>query len=195
MHEACRFGKDDVAALLVKYGADINALNQIGKTPFEVLPDSPSSEATAEIIIREAVKIEAVGQPLWEGYKRMIQSCQNYAKFDQECRDEVECMRSEKIDVEDYAVSFFQIFSKNEEKLAALFRNKNIVTAFETSDYRTSYKQYAVDLTMNFEKAKQRANFLMNIEDCLVDLWGDILPGSILQKVAAYVEYDGIIEN
>ena len=188
-------GYEDVAAILLKFGADINARNRQGKTPFELLQNSPSREATAQIIIREAVKIEAVGQPLCEGYKQMVMSCENYSKFDQKCRDEVERMRSEKIDVEQSPMTFFYIFSEDEEKVATLVRNKSIVTGFETSDYQALFRIYAGDLTTKFEVAKVRANFLTSVEDCLIDVLVDMLPASTLQKIAAYVKCSDIIEN
>ena len=195
LHVACLTGRADMAALLLKFEANINARNREGKMPFELLPKHPSSEATAQIIIKEAVKRETLGQPLSEGYKQMVQSCENYLKFDQECRDEVKRMRSEKIDAEHSAVSYFYIFSMDEEKLKGLARNKKIVTAFESSNYLSLFRIYASDLTAKFEVAKVRAKSLMSIEDCLVDMFNDILPVSIVQKVVAHVKFGDIIEK
>ena len=194
LHEACENELDDVAALLIKFGANINARNCEGDVAFDLLPNSASSEATARIIIQEAVKREALGQFVYEEYKQMVQSYERYSRFDRECREEVERMRSERIDAEDSAVSFFEIFSKNEEKLVELARNQNIITAFESSDYLTSFRIYAGDLTTKFEMAKERANILMSIEDFLLDMFGHILPAPIVQKVAAYINGD-MIEN
>ena len=98
-----------------KFGADLNACNQRGKTPFELLPNSSSSESTAQIIIREAVKREALCQSLCEGYKQMAQSCENYSLIDQECREEVKPMQSENIDIEDsvpYRSSTYFLWTK-----------------------------------------------------------------------------------
>ena len=196
LHEACQNALENEAGLLVKFGANINARNCEGKTPFELLPNNPSSNATSRVIIREAVKREALGQTLCEGYQIMVQSCERYSRFDRECREEVMRMRNEKIDVEDSAVSFFDIFSKTEEKLVALARSENIVTAFEKSDYLTLFRIYAGDLTTNFEMAKERANFLMSVEDGLLDVLGDVLPAPIVRKMAGYIIEDGgIIEN
>ena len=196
LHVACIKGFEDVVALLVKFGADVHATNGQGKTALQLLvPNGSSSGAIARIFIRGAVKRESLGQLICEKYREIVQSCEKYSKIDQECREEIERMRSEKIDVEDSAVSFFDIFSMNEEKIAALARNKNIVTAFETSDYFTLFRIYAVDLTTKFTKAKRRAYILMSSEDCLVDVLGDILPLPILQKIAAYIEDDDTIEN
>ena len=189
LHNACEMGRTDVVYLLLKFGADITA-NCMGITPFGMLPNSPSGEAIAKIIIREIVKRETLGQPLCEVYQKMVQSFENYLKFDLECRDEVKRMRSEKIDVEHSIVSFFYIFTKDEEKLAALARNKSIVTAFDSSDYLSSFRIYASDLTTKFEAAKVRANFLMWVEDDLADVLNDLLPAPIVQKIAAYVKCD-----
>ena len=191
---ACQVGHAEAAALLLKFGADLNARNCEDKTPFELLPNRPSSEGTARVVIREAVKREALGQPLCEGYKQMAQSHENYSQFDRECREEVMRMQSEKIDTENSAISFFYIFSINEEKLAVLVRNKNIVTAFETSDYLASFSTYAGDLTTKFEMAKMRANILRSVEDYLVDVSGDALPAPIVQKIATYVKSGDINE-
>ena len=167
----------------------MNARNHNGETAFQLLPKLPFSEArTARVIIREAVRRETVGQHICEGYMQMVQSCEKYAKFDRKCRKEITRMRRETIDVEDHAVTFFYIFSKNQEKIAALAMNEKIVTAFETSDYRESFRIYGVDLTTKMERAKQRANFLIGIENYLVDVFNDLLPAPILQKIATYVE-------
>ena len=85
-------------------------------------------------------------------------------------------------------MSFFYIFSKKEEKLVPLATNENIIKAFETSDYLTSFRIYAVDLTTNFQMAKKRANFVMSVEDCLVERLSGILPAPIVRKIAAYVK-------
>ena len=189
LHEACMRESQDLVALLVKFGADMNVSNREGKTALQLLPPNrPFSITNARIIITEAVKREAFGNPICEGYIQMVQSWKRYSKFDQECHEEIERMRSERIDVEDSAVTLFQIFSKNEEKLAALARNENIVTAFETGNFLSLFKVYAIDLSTKFETAKKRANFLISIEDCLVDVLGDILPASILQIIAGHVE-------
>ena len=162
--------------------------------PFKLLTDSLASEATAQAIISEAVKREELGQSICEGYKQMAQSCENYSKFYHMCREEVKRMRSERVDV-DSTVSFFDILSKNDEKLATIFRNKKIITALNTNEYLKSFRIYGYDLSTNLRRAKRRAHFLIRSEDSLDEVLGEILPASILQKIAAYVEYDDIIED
>ena len=196
LHLACDNQLAEVTAVLLKFGANLNACNHKGKTPFEMLPNSPSSEATARVIIKEAVKRKALGQSLCEGYKQMAQSCGTYSRFEQECRKEINRMRSQKIDTEDSAISFFYIFSIDEDKLTVLARNETIVTAFESSGYMSLFRIYASELTTKFESAKKRVNVLMSVEDYLDDVLGDTLPPSIVQKIAAYIILDGdIIEN
>ena len=204
--EAMRAGDYHLANQLICNGAYVNEIQRtifdpgttllhyaamrgdVPLTAFELLPNEPSCGATAKAIIREAVKREVLGQTLCEGYKITDQSCEKYLKIDQKCRAEVEHMRSERIDVEDNSASFFYIFSKKEEKLVPLATNENIVKAFETSDYLTSFRIYAVDLTTNFQMAKKRANFVMSVEDCLVERLSGILPAPIVRKIAAYVK-------
>ena len=190
-------GHDNVVNLLVNYGADINARNHNGKIAFQMLrPNRPFSEVVARIIIREAVKLEASGEPLCEEHRQMVQSCEVYAKFDLECREEVERMRSERIDVGDSAVSFFNIFSMDDDKVAILARNEMLVAALEASDRLATFKLYAFDLVMKFQRARRCAKFRMSIEDDLADVFGEILPGPILQKIAVYVKYpDDISED
>ena len=196
LHMACKKRLANVTALLLKFGADLNACNQEGKTPFELLPISPNSEATAQIIIREAIKREALGHFLCEGYKQMAQSCVTYSRFEQECREEIKRMQNEKIVIEDSAVSFFYIFTIDEEKLSALARNEKIVTAFDSSGHVASFRVYAGELVAKFEVAKKRANFLMSVEDWLgVDVLGDILSASIVKNIVAYLKYGDITEN
>ena len=89
-------------------------------------------------------------------------------------------MQSEKIDIEDSAISFFYIFSMDEKKLAALAKNEAIITAFESSgSYVALCGIYGDELTTKFEVAKKRAN----------------LPALIVRKLATYVKYGYIIEN
>ena len=52
--------------LLLEFIADLNARNVKGKAAFELLPNSPSSKTTVQIIIKEGVKREALGQFLCE---------------------------------------------------------------------------------------------------------------------------------
>ena len=102
-------------------------------------------------------------------------------------------MRNKRIDVGDSAVSLFYIFAKNDEEVATLTRNKDIVKTVETSNCLASFMIYATDLIAKFEMAKCRANFLMKAEDFLVNSLGDTLPTPIVQKIAAYLESDDII--
>ena len=55
LHVACNKDLADMAALLVKYGADMNACNREGKTAFELL-NSRFNEAIARIVFQEAVQ-------------------------------------------------------------------------------------------------------------------------------------------
>ena len=196
LHKAIKWRLKDAVALLVRFGAAMNVPDREGETALQLLlSNGPSIQGIASIIIREAVKREVLGQSNCDEYIKMTQSCEKYSKLDQDCREEIKRMRSETIGVEGSVVSFFSIFSKNEDKLATLARNKDIVAAFRTSDYLALFRIYAADLTSEFEKAKRRANFVTSVEDCLVDGLGDILPATILQKIAAYVEYVDIVER
>ena len=179
LHAACENGQTNMIALLLKFGADLNACNQDGKTPFELLLYNPSITPPARVVIREAVKREILGQFLCERYKQMVQSLETYWRFEQKCLQEIKRMQSEKIDAEDSAISFFYILTMDDEKLAALARNETIVTAFESSGYVASFGIYADELTTKFEVAKKRA----------------ILSASVVQKIAAYVKYGYINEN
>ena len=182
LHVACKKRLVDMTGLLLRFGADLNTRNWKGETPFEQLkkrPSSPSSEATARIIIKEAIKREALGQSLCEGYKQMAQSRETYWRFEKKCREELKEMQSEKIDIEDSAISFFNILTMDKEKLTALARNEKIVTAFESSGYVESFRIYADELTTNFEVAKKHAN----------------LSASVVRKIAAYVKYGYLNEN
>ena len=179
---ACWKGLPDVTALLLKFGADLNARTSSGKTPFEMLhqiSNRPFTQATARVIIREAVKRAALGQPICEKYREIIQFCENCSKFDHECREEIKRMQSQKIDIENSAISFFYILSIDEEKLTALARNEQIVREFESSRYVASFGIYAGELATKFDEAKKRAN----------------LPAPIVRKLAAYIMYGYMIEN
>ena len=191
LHIACWKGQAGVAALLLEYGADLNACNQEGQTPIELLSNRRSSDVTARILICEAVKREALGQSLCERYKQTVQSCEKYSKFEQKCSEEIKRMQCEKIDIEDSDISLFYIFSMDEEKVAALARNQNIVAAVETGSCLASFNMYRVDLITKFEGAKKRANFLMSVEDLL----DNILPAPIVQKIAGYIKEGDILEN
>ena len=104
LHKSIEFEFEDVAALLVKFEVDMSVRNNEGKTALQLLQNRPSSEGIARNIIREAVKRETLGQPICEEYRQMVQFYEEYSKFDQECRDEVERMRSKRIDEEDHVV-------------------------------------------------------------------------------------------
>ena len=88
-------------------------------------------------------------------------------------------MQREKIDIENSAISFFHILSIDEEKLAALTRNEEIVTAFESSGYAASFRIYAGELATKFEVARKRAN----------------LSAPTVRKITAFIKYGYIIEN
>ena len=173
LHGPCENELFEVTALLLEFGADLGAryYTRGHEAAFELLP----TEETAKIIIKEAVKREVLGQSLYKGYKEMTQACPIYVKFDKECREEIKQMESKKIDAEDsQSISFFHIFSMDEEKLATLAGNEKIVTAFESSGYVALFKIYASELTKKFEAAKKRANFLV-IKDCLGHALADML--------------------
>ena len=192
LHVACKKGFAEVVALLLDFGADMCVRNRRGKMPLQLLPNRPSSRAILQTIVREAVKRETLGQSLYDRYEQMIQGCENCSKFDQECREEIRRMRSQKIDTEDTNCrSFVYIISIiDEEKLTALARNETIVTAFKSSG--ASFRIYAVELTKKFKQAYKRAKFISRVEDRLDDVLGGVLPAAVVQKMAAYVKYDDI---
>ena len=128
LNVACNQQLADAVALLHQYGADMNVRN---------------GEATARIAIREAVRREALGQPLCEDYINMAQSREDYLKFEQECREEVKRMKSEGIETNDSAVSLFKMLFMNEEELARIARNQNIVAGFEEINCLVSFNIYA----------------------------------------------------
>ena len=192
LHMACEKGLSKVVALLLEYGADLNARNQEGQTPIELLSNRRSHVVTAIFLIREAVKREALGQSqLSDGYRKTVQSYKNFSRFERKCIEEIERMRSERLKGGGSDISVFHIFSIDEEKLATLARNQDIVAAVEKGHYFASFCEYRLALINKFEGAKKRANFLMSVEDLL----DNILPAPIVQKIAGYIKEGDIIEN
>ena len=192
LHVACEKGYADVIGSLLKFGADVNARNHVGKTAFEQLPNRPSSKAAAMMLIRYIVKLEALSQSVCEENKQMAQSCEYYLKFNQACHKEIDTMKSCRIDVNSFA-SYFYIFSKDEEKLAALLRNEEIVAAFEASYCPRLFRIYGNDLATKFKVAKKRAEFLIAVEDVLLEVFDHMLPVLIIQMIAGYLKYDDVI--
>ena len=192
LHAACTSGGAKVTALLLEFGADMKVRNRDGKTAFELLSHKYTNRPTARILIRHSVKLEALGKSACEKYKLIVQLRKSYFQYDQNCREEIRLMRSEKIDVENSVVTYFHVFSKDLEKLATLTRNQNIVEAFEANDCQALFRLYGGDLISKFESAKRRGNFLTEFEDYLDEVFDSILPAPIVQKIARYFTYEEV---
>ena len=82
-----------------------------------------------------------------------------------------------------YSYVYIYIYHKHELEIARFGAHAPRAGAVEVKRLI-----YGFDLTMKMERAKQRANFLIGIEDYLVDVFNDLLPAPILQKIATYVE-------
>ena len=112
--------------------------------------------------------------------------------FQSKCEIEVARMKSKKF--ANTSITFYDILTKDVSQLAMWVKNKSIVKAFGSGDYKKTFPIYASILNWNFRKGKERKDFLEEGNKILDLLFNDFpeLPRGFIERILNYLNADDL---
>ena len=109
-------------------------------------------------------------------------------KFQSKCEKEIDKMKSE--EVVNTNITFYDILSKDVNRLAMYARNRSIVEAFESDDYKKKFPIYGSMINNNFRKGERKKEFLEQSNKILYLLFTNIreLPRNCTERILSYLK-------
>ena len=113
--------------------------------------------------------------------------------FQRKCEKEIDRMKREKI--VNANITFYDILSKDVRRLAMYVRNRNIVEALESGDYKKKFPIYSSIINNNFIKGERRREFLERGNKILDYLFNKFpkLPRNCTEEILSYLKVDDLI--
>ncbi|XP_076547719.1 uncharacterized protein LOC117610162 [Osmia lignaria lignaria] len=110
-----------------------------------------------------------------------------FSNFQRECKAEIEIMTGEKIDSSN--TSFYDILTKSISQLAIYARNKNIVQALKSDDYKTKFPIYASVINGRFRRGIEKKKLLEQCNMFFHSLCESLLelPTYCTEKILSYL--------
>ncbi|XP_008205448.1 putative ankyrin repeat protein RF_0381 isoform X2 [Nasonia vitripennis] len=156
----------EMVELLLNWNANINAEDSDDETPLLIATDSPRYEdipgsemmhGITDCLIMYIAKLVAEKLYVSEQDSRLIkQKCRLQLFYDQ-CQNELANMKNKKIYDN---ISYYDILTKSTNTMVSYARNKNLTSAFESSDYLNAFPIYSLMMHKNYERGKVKKQLL-----------------------------------
>lgn len=155
LHLACLTGNGDVVSLLLKFGAN-----------FSILMGDMINQRVRTILLKHAVKLVAEKRPVCERSLREL----DYEKdlVFRVCVYSMTKMRKTKVNGN---VTFYELFSADDETMLDLVQDREFTRAFETyDDLENLFPLYGSDLKKKFAEAKRKFELLNPFLSCVNEI-------------------------
>lgn len=156
----------DMVELLLNWNANINAEDKDDETPLLIATDSPRYEdlpgcekmqqITDNLIMYIAKQVSENRYVSEQNLDLIKQKCRLQLFYEQ-CLTELSNMKSKKIYEN---ISFYDILTKSTNAMVCYARNRNITSAFESSDYTNAFPIYSSMMQKNYEIGKVKKQLL-----------------------------------
>ncbi|XP_076290222.1 uncharacterized protein LOC143213811 [Lasioglossum baleicum] len=207
LHFAFRGKHEQIIRTLLEYGSDVNIISIKNHTPLEYggltvdftdrndynycvrhYNDSryyTNNSPSTKLLKQHIAKMKAGGLHISERNLLGISNDDEINNFLNKCEAEIEIMKSEKID--NSCASFYDILTNNTSQLA---KNKSIVRALRSNDYKTKFPIYASMIDSRFRREVKREKLLEQVrKKFLHSLFGRLpeLPLLCADKIFSYL--------
>ncbi|XP_076285931.1 transient receptor potential cation channel subfamily A member 1-like [Lasioglossum baleicum] len=208
LHKAVMQRQLEMANVLIKYGANVNAKDSDGATPIFYAINKMDTEMIELLLINGAdikfhpniqrvkcsatkllkqhmAKMKAAGLYVSERNLWWISRDYKISNFLNKCDAEVQIMKRKKID--NSCASFYDILIKNTSELA---KNESIVKALKSDDYKTMFPIYASTIDSRFRRGVEREELLEQVRNkFLPSLFKSLneLPFLCTEKIFSYL--------
>lgn len=183
LHRACVKDEIDYIYLLCKYGADVNILDDRGKTPCMYLTGSTENK---EVMVEEFAKLRFENHYLCGENLKFIQEDERLQKIFKNCLEELEKMKNLKF----YnGYSMYDIFKMRQQtrKLPFLMKNDDFVEAYKSNWNSELFKHYGYYMNNTFQVSLEKKNILVNEEKKLFMIFKDYLPELVISKTVYFI--------
>lgn len=156
----------DMVELLLNWNANINAEDSDDETPLLIATDSPRYEdipgsemmnGITDCLIMYVAKLVAENSHVNEQDLNLIRQKSRLQLFYEKCQNELANMKSKKIYDN---ISYYDILTKSTNVMVSYARNRNVVCAFESSDYLNAFPIYSLMMYKNYERGKVKKQLL-----------------------------------
>lgn len=176
-----------VIKLLLYYGADINILNSLEKTP---LSSNYYLNNKIEIpLIQELAKLKFENQIIRSENLHCLQVRKDMQETLKNCLEELKRMKNKKIYENILLYDMFQM-RKKLKKLVYLTKNEDFVENFKLGWNRELFPNYANDLDDIVNDALERKDVLVKEEKKLYLIFKNYLPELPILKIAYFSTKD-----
>ncbi|XP_076285606.1 uncharacterized protein LOC143211647 [Lasioglossum baleicum] len=208
LHKAVMQKQVKMAKLLLKYGANVNAKDSEGATPIFYAINKRDTEMielllingadikvhsnthrvkspTTKLLKQHIAKMKAAGLYVSERNLWWISRDYKISHFLNKCDAEVQIMKRTKID--NSCASFYDILTKNTSELA---KNKSIVKALKSDDYKIMFPIYASMIDSRFRRGVEREELMKQVrKKFLPSLFKSLneLPFLCTEKIFSYL--------
>ena len=156
----------DMVELLLNWNANINAEDSDDETPLLIATDSPRYEdipgsemmrGITDCLIMYIAKLVSENTYVSEQNLNLIKQNSRLQLFYEKCLNELANTKSKKIYDN---ISYYDILTKSTNTMVSYARNKNIMCAFESSDYMNAFPIYCLMMYKNYERGKVKKQLL-----------------------------------
>ena len=178
--------KEKMALILLKYGADVNAMDNDGRTPLTV---SNIGTIGIVLLIKHIAKLKISNTHVSEMNLKFISDNKKQKVFFVKCEEELKLMKNVIISGN---ISFYDVLSeKNVNKLAIYAKNEMMKQIIIDSEYgKARFPIYDQELKILFSQGKER-RFLLDLAATTFNKYFHFqIPTLVVEKIMLYLSYE-----
>lgn len=191
LHGACIFNHVRYITEALRRGADVNLVNNEGKTPFGCLNlEKRNYDACVEIVVKEFASLNHEKPLVSRVNMELVESNEKARECYEKCRSELNQMFSTKF-YEFYSYYHVLKMTKSIKKLANLMKNENFFSKFESG--LGAFNHYEKDLRKIWNESLKIKNKMLIVESKLNAIFWDYIPAVVITKLAENLAVEDLL--
>lgn len=157
LHLAClELGREYVIRRLLKYNADVNAVDERGLTPLDYAIHTwyvDNYRHYQEVLVSHISRMKEDNKYLHERNLMILVSDHNVRKIYKKCDKEIRELKNLQI-CSSVKLSFYDILTKDLDKLGAILKNEDVIKSLRECPHKENLSIYALDLEDRIREGK-----------------------------------------